>query len=327
MRVRTCVCVYVHSNQLFALRKTKCVTLTVEDEVNFPAPNCDRVFQIRQRLVAFIGHVQAQFDPVNMLTFFPLNLYVENAHLFARALNHENALTIWVHVLNDWSRADQHCANFYQSSLAATATAANTATSRQFAPSGSKQLNGVEGGGVGDVFNYGQCCSDVYAVLLRVCLQPCDPNRILHCRHIPDSLANRICIDPADSSHVIGQFQPKLSHALHVLERHWPRVDPVEAMRMLPADDIRLADIGRFLVANLELQQRQLTRMVFLRHVYAADRHKSTRNRVHASEQRFEVPALAKCRECGKALRDCAIARYPNGDLVHYGCCKDLQQT
>ncbi|CAH8842405.1 unnamed protein product [Trichobilharzia szidati] len=86
-------------------------------KVNEEQPKSGSVARLRLRLLRFLMHPGTQYSSARLLDKCPYDAFFEERALLLANLNkHEQALSLWVHVLDDWNRAVNHCINVYQRS-------------------------------------------------------------------------------------------------------------------------------------------------------------------------------------------------------------------
>ncbi|KAA0191089.1 Vam6/Vps39 protein, partial [Fasciolopsis buskii] len=227
------------------------------------------VARLRRRLLRFLQHPDAAYSPAKLLAKCPYDgLFEERALLLASLKNHEQALTLWVHVLNDWDQAVSHCVSVYEHTTK-TPNALNTAVandpekySRSTIVLGQNPLHSstltsfVSHSPARDsIDDHGQELSkisvttdftasveqDIFFLLVLVCMEP------------PDPASLGILLEDKRSETEAGagetgpntRFQPKPDRALEVLKRFGDRVDASKVVRILPS--VRLFDVMHYL--------------------------------------------------------------------------------
>ncbi|XP_053393314.1 vam6/Vps39-like protein [Mercenaria mercenaria] len=146
---------------------------------------------------------------------------------------------------------------------------------------------------------------DVYYYLLKVYLQP------------PDSVSLGL------ASYKDGlKPEPNLPAALKIMEQHAGCIDTTRALELLPPDT-KIQDILGFMENVLELkastkhQNRVLRNMLFSETLHVHEQ------RMFYQKEKVVIDDLKSCAVCKKRIGNSFFARYPDGVIVHYGCCKD----
>ncbi|KAK1793610.1 hypothetical protein P4O66_011994, partial [Electrophorus voltai] len=254
--------------------------------------------EFRNKLLSFLD-ISTCYEPERLISNFPFDgLLEERALLLGRMGKHEQALFIYVHVLKDTHMAEEYCHKHYDK-----------------AADGSK---------------------DVYLSLLRMYLSPPDVH----------------CLGPIKME--VLEPQANLPAALQVLELHHSKLDTTkrvpspalhQAINLLPANTTVL-HIRVFLESVLEEEARRkrydqvlksLLQAEFLRvrsrgegeDARVARAHGCLQDSAVQEERIFHqqvkcvITEEKTCRVCKKKIGNSAFARYPNGVVVHYFCCKD----
>uniref|UniRef100_A0A8C3A0R1 VPS39 subunit of HOPS complex n=1 Tax=Cyclopterus lumpus TaxID=8103 RepID=A0A8C3A0R1_CYCLU len=145
---------------------------------------------------------------------------------------------------------------------------------------------------------------DVYLSLLRMYLSPPDVH----------------CLGPIKME--LSEPQANLQAALGVLELHHSKLNTSKAINLLPANT-QIREIRVFLESVLaEKAQRKRCNQV-LKSLLQAEFLRVQEERIFHQQVKCVVTEEKTCRVCKKKIGTSAFARYPNGVVVHYFCCKD----
>ncbi|KER32660.1 hypothetical protein T265_01345 [Opisthorchis viverrini] len=182
----------------------------------------------------------------------------------------QGALTLLIHVLDDWDRAVSHCANVYQrvshtmleeklptsshidfndkraSSVQPTPGLPVTTLSRspardslgpnlEFCGSPAAASHQLGDGSIVELEAGGHEERDIFFLLVQICIQPPEPA----------SLGIIIPEIPGETSIISEGFSPKPEKAIEVLRRFGDRVDAAKVVRILT--NTRLFDVAHFL--------------------------------------------------------------------------------
>ncbi|ESP01601.1 hypothetical protein LOTGIDRAFT_200189, partial [Lottia gigantea] len=145
---------------------------------------------------------------------------------------------------------------------------------------------------------------DVFVQLLKTLLQPPDPTTL--------GMAAGQC-SPA---------KPDMSAALRILEKHAWKIDTTKALELLPATT-RIRDIVTYLENVMEHQASRRRQNQVLKSMLFAENLQIQEQRIYHQGIKVNITDEKMCRVCKKRIGDSAFARYPNGVIVHYYCCKD----
>ncbi|BHF60989.1 Vam6/Vps39-like protein [Sparganum proliferum] len=290
------------------------------------------IARLRRRLLHFLVHPQACFSATSLLPKLPYDAcFEERALLFAKLRRHEQALTLWIHLLNQWERALQHCA---QVQMEAERRAAMQAQAKRVSPrSDATAANAVAQQQRHQHQQQKQQQPEdtaeppeIYTLLFEVCLNPLEPIAL---GIVPPSRGSTPEAGPIGSpmkpAFTDLKFEPRLDLALNVLQSFGERVNAPKILRALP-ESISLHDMANFLECTVKQQESIIARLVFFLGAARSESIQSRKAHAEATAGRlFKVSASATCRQCRRRIGASAFVRYPDsGDLVHYGCCRDL---
>ncbi|KAM4540838.1 vam6/Vps39-like protein [Fundulus diaphanus] len=220
----------------------------------------------RNKLLSFL-EISTSYEPARLISDFPFDgLLEERALLLGRMGKHEQALFIYVHVLNDTRMAEEYCQRHYNSS--------------------------VEGN------------KDVYLSLLRMYLSPPEAH----------------CLGPIKMDLI--EPQANLKAALQVLELHHSKLNTTKAINLLPANT-QIREIRLFLESVLEEKAQKKRCNQVLKSLLQAEFLRVQEERIFHQQVKCIITDEKTCRVCKKKIGNSAFARYPNGVVVHYFCCKD----
>lgn len=146
---------------------------------------------------------------------------------------------------------------------------------------------------------------DVYFYLLKVYLQPPDPPTL------------------GLSSFKDGpKPEPNIPEALRIMEEHAGCIDTTKALELLPPDT-KIRDILTFMENVLELKASTKHHNRVLRNMLFSETLHVHEQRMFYQKEKVVIDDLKSCMMCKKRIGNSFFARYPNGDIVHYGCSKE----
>ncbi|KPP64588.1 vam6/Vps39-like protein-like [Scleropages formosus] len=145
---------------------------------------------------------------------------------------------------------------------------------------------------------------DVYLSLLRMYLSPPDVR----------------CLVPIMMD--LPEPQANLQAALHVLELHHSKLNTTKAINLLPANT-QIREIRVFLESVLEENAQKKRFNQVLKSLLQAEFLRVQEERIFHQQVKCIITEEKTCRVCKKKIGNSAFARYPNGVVVHYFCCKD----
>uniref|UniRef100_A0A8C7TJ08 VPS39 subunit of HOPS complex n=1 Tax=Oncorhynchus mykiss TaxID=8022 RepID=A0A8C7TJ08_ONCMY len=144
----------------------------------------------------------------------------------------------------------------------------------------------------------------VYLSLLRMYLSPPDVH----------------CLGPIKME--LLEPQANLMAALHVLELHHSKLNTTKAIDLLPANT-QIREIRVFLESVLEEKAQRKRFDQVLKSLLQAEFLRVQEERIFHQQVKCIITEEKTCRVCKKKIGNSAFARYPNGVVVHYFCCKD----
>ncbi|XP_041353642.1 vam6/Vps39-like protein [Gigantopelta aegis] len=147
---------------------------------------------------------------------------------------------------------------------------------------------------------------DVYTYLLKMYLQPPEPSAL--------------GIAPGQGV----KAKPNMEAALKLLEDHAWKIETTKALELLPATT-RVRDILVYLENVMEHRASQHRQDQVLKSMLYAENLQVQEQRMHYQKIKVLINDEKVCRVCKKRIGDSAFARYPNGVIVHYYCCKDTK--
>ncbi|KAL5111392.1 Vam6/Vps39-like protein [Taenia crassiceps] len=286
-------------NQIRLHTDDKVMTYCVADE----KPTDGIVARLRTRLLRFLSMEGVQVSAEELLLHLPYDgCFEERTVLLARLKRHRQALTMWVHLLNNWDKALEHCALTQakvEQQYVAMASGKNTKKDKE-------NINLYE----------------IYTVLVDVCLNPLEP--IALGIVLPNSAQDAESSN-ADHSELDLRFEPRMDLALAVMRQFSELIDVTKVLHIIP-DSTNLSLLSSFLESALRYQTSLWTRLVFFTSAVHRESVQSHNACVATTAaQMFNVTTLSRCRQCQRRIGNAAFVRYPDsGDLVHYGCCRDL---
>ncbi|XP_014671052.1 PREDICTED: vam6/Vps39-like protein [Priapulus caudatus] len=140
----------------------------------------------------------------------------------------------------------------------------------------------------------------------------------------------KILVVPPDPT-MIGVMLPQLPNpepqpvmALELLRLHANKIDTIKALQLLPLPT-RVCDIHQFLEKVLQERASHKRRGQILRSLLSAEHLQVQEQIIFHQAHKIVITDENICRVCKKKIGNSAFARYPNGVLVHYYCCKDVK--
>uniref|UniRef100_A0A668S1C1 CNH domain-containing protein n=1 Tax=Oreochromis aureus TaxID=47969 RepID=A0A668S1C1_OREAU len=120
----------------------------------------------------------------------------------------------------------------------------------------------------------------------------------------------------------LSEPQANLQAALQVLELHHSKLNTTKAINLLPANT-QIREIRVFLESVLEEKAQRKRCNQVLKSLLQAEFLRVQEERIFHQQVKCVITEEKICRVCKKKIGNSAFARYPNGVVVHYFCCKD----
>ena len=179
----------------------------------------------------------------------------ERAILYGKLGEHEEALNIYVNILNDVIKAELYCKHVYMNP-----TYKNT--------------------------------KNVYYQLLKIYLN-----------NESDDIRIKCSID--------------------LLNEHSDTIANCHTLEMLPSDSIKCTKLTNFFEIMLKKLCKQQRYYQLLKHLTFQLNLQVHELRILKQQTKFVINEEKICVICNKRLGKSAYVRYPDGKIIHYGCCKD----
>jgi hypothetical protein len=208
---------------------------------------------LKEKLLKFLKNTN--YYKINIaLGKFDINTE-ERAILYGKLGEHEEALNIYVNILNDVVKAELYCKHVYMNP-----TYKNT--------------------------------KNVYYQLLKIYLN-----------NESDDIRIKCSID--------------------LLNEHSDKIANCHTLEMLPSDSIKCTKLTNFFEIMLKKLCKQQRYYQLLKHLTFQLNLQVHELRILKQQTKFVINEEKICVMCNKRLGRSAYVRYPDGKIIHYGCCKD----
>lgn len=276
---------YFHTNLLLMYRQKVAPLLSeyiksIGDQVPCPAgQEPGELGELRRKLLDFLeisDHYTTQGLGALLLDE---GLCEERAIVVGKLGQHEEALSIFIYVLNNPKRAEEYCSSVYKKKLPNS--------------------------------------KDIFFLLLKLYLHPPETFSSTQLqRKMSVSSASQLSNDFSSS----GNFSSKI---IKLLNEHRDKIDPLKAIAELP-NDISLVSLKDYLDPTFtkklqESHEKEMFKQLIMSKFYQVQKtwiqlQKANKIVIHDS---------TICPVCNRKIGRSTFIRFPNLDLVHYGC-KDL---
>ncbi|XP_015183696.1 PREDICTED: vam6/Vps39-like protein [Polistes dominula] len=231
----------------------------------------------RQKLQQFLEK-SVYYTPETILVHFPFDcLFEERAIILGRLGRHQQAISIYINLLNNVQGAIEYSNNVYER------------CQNEEKADKQKKSDGAD---------------EVYVMLINQLLKPDNAGALM----------------AGCNTNVQRSAQPDPEMALHLLEEHASKINPLKVLEILP-DTVPIGRIKRFLEVSLQNNLNTRRKTQVLKGLLYAEHLQVQEQRMHYESQSVLMTEFNICPACKKRFgNQSAFARYPNGDIVHYSC-------
>lgn len=238
--------------------------------------------ELRRKLLDFLeisDHYTSQGLPALLLNE---GLCEERAIVVGKLGQHEEALSIFIYVLNNPKRAEEYCLSVYQKKLPNS--------------------------------------KDIFVLLLKLYLHP--PNSFssnqLKRKMSVSSQSQLSANSGGDPSHILPiNFSSKI---VRLLNEHGDKIDPQKAIAELP-NEFDLVCLKDYLDATFKRKLQEGHEKEIFRQLIMAKFYQVQKNWIQLQrENKIVIDTTTVCQVCMKKIGRSAFVRFPNLDLVHYSC-------
>ncbi|KAI1284984.1 Vam6/Vps39-like protein [Halotydeus destructor] len=215
-------------------------------------------------------------------------LFDERAVVMGKVGSHEEALAIYVHILQDTEKAEAYCRRVYDK---------NSANNR-----------------------------DVFLILLKLYLLAAVGTPVTNVS-LSNSSQENVELDTsvsdsatAESSGSQLRNEKYIDVALKLLQNQAPEIDPLKALKLLPTW-LPLSSVKNYLVTVTKHVVAERREGQIYRNLLLSQHLQVQAQSIHLQKAlKVIVTDRDLCRSCHKRIGKSAFLRFPNGHLVHYSC-------
>ncbi|XP_064458413.1 vam6/Vps39-like protein [Ornithodoros turicata] len=150
---------------------------------------------------------------------------------------------------------------------------------------------------------------DVFLTLIQLHLYPSKLiSRVLH-------LCPKSTSTPEDET----PFQRRVDTALGILSNHVDKIDPLQALAVIPAE-VPVAAVSEFFRTVLDRRTKELHDAELHKSLLFAEHLQVQERAIRCQALKVVVTELDICGVCQKRIGRSAFARFPDGVIVHYSC-------
>ena len=251
--------------------------------------DAEAALALQGKLQRLLGESRV-YDAHKLLHLLPSDLEVEHALLLSRLGRHREVLRIYLRKLGEARRAEAYCERIWQRAKGEEEAEARLArdAAHPLAAGAMAQDGGAAAAEGADALTTPD--ADVYLDLLAVYLE-------------------------TDGGVPSGE---PLRQALNLLEKHFARLDPIRAIRLLPRG-LPLGEILGFLRKALRFSWSECRRQQVVRQLLRVQEVKVQQDLIAEKVREVVVTDQTMCPVCNRPIGETAILRYPNGVVVSGG--------
>ncbi|XP_006825770.1 vam6/Vps39-like protein [Saccoglossus kowalevskii] len=137
----------------------------------------------------------------------------------------------------------------------------------------------------------------------------------------------KMYINPPDAS-TLGVMvnaesaKPNIDASLCVLKLHQYKIDMAKALDLIPST-VQVKDVCKFLECVLEDGSAKKRNNQILKSLLYSEHLQVKEQKIYYQSSKCTITDEKICKVCKKKIGNSAFARYPNGIIVHFYCCKD----
>ncbi|KAI5791610.1 hypothetical protein DFH27DRAFT_602857 [Peziza echinospora] len=112
---------------------------------------------------------------------------------------------------------------------------------------------------------------------------------------------------------------PQLDHALGILSRHGARIEPSEALSLIP-EDMKIARLEEYFQRQIRHANSRVTENMVVAQLRKGEMWKKEEALVGLKGKKVVIGESRMCPVCHKRLGRSVVSVFPDGVVVHYGC-------
>mmetsp|Transcript_36694 Transcript_36694/g.63004 ORF Transcript_36694/g.63004 Transcript_36694/m.63004 type:complete len:862 (+) Transcript_36694:53-2638(+) len=117
--------------------------------------------------------------------------------------------------------------------------------------------------------------------------------------------------------------KPMLEAALNLLNKYYNKINAAEALAILPSD-IPIHEMYDYFEAVFRFISEKKRNSQVISQLLRSENLQVRQEMIHETSSPIKIDDDTDCPVCGRSITGTsAFAHYPNGTVVHYGCCKD----
>lgn len=114
----------------------------------------------------------------------------------------------------------------------------------------------------------------------------------------------------------------RIGASMKLLNAHSNEIGSCRSLELLPADLMKCQNLSPFFESMLNRLSRNKHNVQIINRLMLALELQIHETKIMCQVKKFVVNDEQICKECNKRMGKSAMVRFPNGDLIHYGCSK-----
>ena len=115
----------------------------------------------------------------------------------------------------------------------------------------------------------------------------------------------------------------RIGASIRLLNTYSNEIGSCRSLELLPADLIKCKNLSPFFESMLNRIIRNKHNTQVINRLMFALELQIHETKIMCTDKKFYVTDEQICKECNKRMGKSAMVRFPNGDLIHYGCSKN----
>jgi len=114
----------------------------------------------------------------------------------------------------------------------------------------------------------------------------------------------------------------RIGASMKLLNSHSNEIGSCRSLELLPADLMKCKNLCPFFENMLNRLSRKKHHIQIINRLMLSLQLTIHETKIICQKKMFTVTDEQMCKECNKRMGKSAMVRFPNGDLIHYGCSK-----
>ncbi len=117
----------------------------------------------------------------------------------------------------------------------------------------------------------------------------------------------------------------RIGASIRLLNAHSNEIGSCRSLELLPAELMKCKNLSPFFESMLNRLERNKHNVQIVNRLMFSLELQIHETKIMCQDKKFLVNDEQMCKECNKRMGKSAMVRFPNGDLIHYGCSKNSE--